>query len=125
MCRPFCALSTAVMASPSAALGARLNETVMAGNCPWWVMESACVVVSKCEKVLSGTALAVDELVAPAEVAPILDAEGTVLEVSAFCGVTRVFADGVHNAEPVSALDPAEVEPLPEECDAGAPLWPT
>ena len=66
----FCVLSTAVMASPSAALGERLNDTVIAGNWPWWLIESASVVFSKREKALSGTALLMAELVVPAEFAP-------------------------------------------------------
>ena len=90
----FCTLSTAVMALPSAAFSARLNDTVMAGNCPWWLIESDSVVVSKCEKALSGTALLVAELVMPAEFAPRLDVEEA-LAVSAFPGGAIVFADGV------------------------------
>ncbi len=102
-----------------------MKETVIAGNCPWCVMERAWVVVSKCEKVLRGSALAVDELVAPAEPEPMLDVEVTVLEVRAFGGGAIVLADGVNKAEPVSALEPAEVDPFPEDDEAGAPLWPT
>src|ERR1700677_3367087 len=104
MCMSFCALSTAVIALPSAAFRARLNDTVIAGNWPWCVTASGSVVFSKCAKALSGTALLVVELVAPAELAPTLD----VLAVSAFPGGVRVFADGVYRAELVSALDPAE-----------------
>jgi hypothetical protein len=51
-------LSIAVMALPSAALGARLNDTVTDGNWPWWLIESDCVVVSKWLNVLNGTAFA-------------------------------------------------------------------
>jgi hypothetical protein len=47
-----------------------------------------------------------------------------VLDVSAFTGGASVFADGVNNAVPVSAFDPADVEPLPDEDEAGAPLRP-
>jgi hypothetical protein len=36
----------------------------------------------------------------------------------------RVFAEGVYRAVVVSAFDPAEVEPLPEEVEAPAPLVP-
>src|SRR5580704_6616906 len=107
MCMSFSTLSTAAMALPSAAFGARLNDTVMAGNWPWWVTDSDSVVFSKCEKALSGTALLVAELVAPAEVAPLLDAVVEVLE-RAFAAGTRVFAAGVYRAEVVSALEPAE-----------------
>ena len=62
------------------------------------------------------------ELVAPAEVAPPADA--VVLDVRAFAGGVRVFAEGVYRAVVVSAFDPAEVEPLPEEVEAPAPLVP-
>jgi hypothetical protein len=48
----------------------------------------------------------------------------TLLEVSAFAGGVSVFADGVNNADPVNAFEPAEVEPLPDEDEAGAPLSP-
>ena len=51
--------------------------------------------------------------------------EVTLFEVSAFGGGDNVFADGVNNADPVSAFDPADVEPLPDEDEAGAPLCPT
>src|ERR1700722_3870087 len=123
MCRPFCALSTAVMASPSAALGARLNETVMAGNCPWWLIESGSVVFSKCEKALNGTALLMAELVAPAEVAPLLDVELTALDERALVGGARVLAAGVYSAEDVSEFEPAEDDPEDaKEEEAPAPV---
>jgi hypothetical protein len=74
-----------------------------------------------CENALSGTALLVVELGVPAELAPLLDVAFEVLEVSAFTGGANVFADGVYKAEPVSAFEPAEVVPLPEEL-AAAPV---
>ncbi len=40
---------------PSAAPGARLNDSVIAGNCPWWLTESGSSVVVKCANELSGT----------------------------------------------------------------------
>src|SRR5580692_5646368 len=124
MCISFCVLSTAVMASPSAAFGARLNDTVIAGNCPWWLMESASVVFSKCEKALSGTALLRAELVTPAEFAPLLDVADAPGE-SAFAGGASVFAAGVYGAEAVSALDPAEDAPEEaNEVEAPAPVAP-
>jgi len=124
MCKSFSTLSTAVIASPSAAFGARLNDTVIDGNCPWWLMESASVVFSKCEKALSGTALLMEELVAPAEVAPLFDVEGVVGE-SAFAGGVSVFADGVYWAELVSAFDPAEDDPEDaNEVEAPVPVAP-
>src|SRR3984885_5445470 len=93
----FCTLSTALIASPSAAFGPRLNDTVMAGNCPWWLIESASVVFSKCEKALSGTALLTAELGAPAEFAPLLDVVDALGE-SAFAGGASVFAGGRESA---------------------------
>ena len=120
----FCTLSTAVIALPSAPFGARLKDTVTAGNCPWWLMESGSVVCSKCEKALSGTALLVTELVAPAEFAPVPSVEKA-FDESAFEGGARVFADGVYCAELVSAFDPAEDDPEDaKDVDAPAPLAP-
>ena len=117
-------MSTAAMASPNAALGARLNETVIAGNWPWWLMESASVVFSKCEKALSGTALLMIELVAPAEDAPMFDVEA-VVGVSAFAGGARVFAAGVYSADEVTAFDPAEDDPEDaNEVEAPVPVAP-
>jgi hypothetical protein len=87
-------------------------------------MESASVVFSKCEKALSGTALLVVELVAPAELARRLDVEDALAE-SAFPGGARVFAEGVYSAEVVNALDPAA--DAPEEAneeEAPAPVAP-
>jgi len=61
------------------------------------------------------------ELVLPAEVEPLLDVAVDVLAVSAFTGGVNVFADGVYKAEPVSAFDPAEEDPLPDDELAGTP----
>ena len=86
-------------------------------------MESGSLVVSKCEKALSGTALLMAELVAPAEVAPLLDADVEALAERAFVGGARVFAAGVYSAEDVSALDPAEDDPEDaKEDEAPAPV---
>jgi hypothetical protein len=88
-------------------------------------MESASVVFSKCEKALNGTALLVAELVAPAEVAPLLEVDVEVLAASALRGGARVFAAGVYWAEAVSALDPAEDDPdEANEEEAPVPLAP-
>jgi hypothetical protein len=65
--------------------------------------------------------LLVAELVAPADDAPLLEVALEVLEVRALAGLFSVFAEGVYSAEPVNALDPADVEPFPLE-DAGAPV---
>src|ERR1017187_5406221 len=121
MCICFCTLLTAEMASPSDAFGARLNETVIAGNCPWWVMASVSVVFSKWAKLLSGTALLGVELVAPAEMAPLLVAASELLSFRALTGGVRVVAAGVYCAEAVSAFDPAEEDP-DEAKDDAAPV---
>ena len=86
-------------------------------------MESASVLVSKCEKALSGTALALVELVVPADVAPWLEVVVEELKVSALVGGVKVFAEAVYSTEVVVAFEPAEVEPFPVEL-AGAPLVP-
>src|SRR6202142_3906141 len=125
MCRSFCALSTAEMALPSDAFGARLNETVIAGNWPWCVIERASVVFSKCAIALNGTALAAAELVEPADVAPLLDEAVELLAVSALAGAASVFAEGVYFAEEVSALEPAEEDAEAEnDVEAPGPLVP-
>jgi hypothetical protein len=68
--------------------------------------------------------LLIVELVAPAELAPLLDAVD-VLGESAFAGGASVFADGVYSAELVSALDPAADAPDDaNEEDAPAPVAP-
>src|SRR3981189_1728858 len=100
MCISCCTFVISEIAPPSAAFGARLKDTVIAGNCPWCVIDSGSVVVSKCEKALKGTALLVVELVAPADVDPRLDVEVVVLDVSAFGGGVRVFPDRRHNPGP-------------------------
>ena len=88
-------------------------------------MESASVVFSKCENALSGTALLLAELVAPAELAPLLDEALEALVESAFAGGARVFAAGVYCAEAVSAFDPAEEDPEDaKDEEAPAPVAP-
>jgi hypothetical protein len=124
MCISFCTFVISLIAPPSAAFGARLKDTVIAGNCPWCIIDSASVVVSKCENALNGTALLKVELVVPAEVAPLLEFAFTVLDVSALIGGVNVFADAVNKTELVRAFDPADVEPLPDYEVAAAPVVP-
>ena len=50
------ALSIDLTASPSDVPGARLNETVTTGNCPWWLMASGALAVSMVVNAPSGTA---------------------------------------------------------------------
>src|SRR5271163_619900 len=95
MCMSFCTLVMDEIAPPSAALDARLKETVMAGNCPWWLIESCSVCDSKCENALSGTALLNVELALPADVEPLLEFAVDVLEVSALGGGDSVVVVGV------------------------------
>src|SRR5215469_2855936 len=45
----------ALTASPRAAPGAKLKETVTAGNCPWWLIARAVEPGSKRVKALRGT----------------------------------------------------------------------
>jgi hypothetical protein len=68
--------------------------------------------------------LLIVELVAPAELAPLVDAVD-VLGESAFAGGASVFADGVYSAELVSALEPAADAPEEANEDAApAPVAP-
>src|ERR1035437_7929698 len=112
----FCSLSMVEMALPSDACGARLNDTVMAGNCPWRVIESGSVMVSKCENALKGMARLAIALVAPEEFTPVVPA------VRMRVAGVSVFAVGVYSTPAVSAFEPAEVETLPDELEAPAPL---
>jgi hypothetical protein len=83
------------------------------------------VVFSKCEKALSGTALLVAELVAPADVAPMLDVVVAVLADSAFWGGVSTFAAGVYRADVVSEFDPADEDPEDAKEEAApAPVAP-
>ena len=63
----FCRSPIVVIALPSEEFVARLKETVNDGNCPWCVIDSGSVVVSKCENALRGIALLGVELVTPAD----------------------------------------------------------
>ena len=110
----------AVMALPRAALGAKLKETVIAGNWPWWLIERYSELVSKCENAPRGTALLFTELAATAELAALVELVAEALDVRAFGGGERVFGDAVSRGEVVKALEPAEVEPFPVVL-AGAP----
>ena len=86
-------------------------------------MESASVVFSKCANAPSGTALAVVELVVVAGFVPAPDVEG--FRESAFTGGASVLADGVYNAVPVNAFDPADDDPDDaNDDDAPAPVAP-
>src|ERR1700720_1891264 len=62
ICRSCCTLVIAVIALPSAAFGAKLKETVTAGDCPRGLMEKDSDVRSKWVNALSGTALLICEL---------------------------------------------------------------
>ena len=91
----------------------------MAGNCPWWLIESSSVVVAKWAKALSGTSLLSDEL--PAEI--VLAVVFAIL--SALVGAVSVLVAAVYCAVPVRAFDPAEDEPEAEnEVAAPAPVAP-
>ena len=68
----------------------------------------------------NGTALLVAELVAPAEVAPLLGVAAEAAAESALVSGIRVFADGVYKAEVVNAFDPADEEPEAANDDAAA-----
>ena len=87
-------------------------------------MDNGSVVVSKCENALNGTALLKAELVVPAEPAPELVLVLVVVVESTLAGGVSAFDEGVKSGLPVSALEPADVEPTDEEEDAGAPLAP-
>src|SRR5215469_10030607 len=103
-----CALSMATIALPSAAPGARLNDTVTTGNWPCRLMESGEDLRSKCANAFKGTALAALELLVrlpvPAGVGPM-----PVMMALGACESTA--EDGVYLTGAVSAFDPAETDP--------------
>jgi hypothetical protein len=120
------------IAVPREALGARLNDTVTDGNCPWWLMESASLISEACVKALSGTAFApVEEVdvfgVVPAVVPPFCEEVPVVLDVGVIAevGGVRTFEEGVYWTAVVCALEPAEVDAEDEyELTAEEPLAP-
>src|ERR1700690_2881714 len=67
---PTCSLArfTAFTASPSAAPGARLNESVTTGNWPWWLMVIGDALVSTWAKAASGIWPPLGNAVSEAEV---------------------------------------------------------
>src|SRR5437868_14705282 len=85
------------------------------------MMESASVVVSRCENALRGIGWLGELEVVPAALTPLGD---TVPAVSTRVGGVSVFADGVYRVVAVCALEPAEVDPLPDDVDAPAPVVP-
>src|ERR1039457_6548062 len=95
----FFTLFTALTASPSDASGARLNESVITGNWPWWFTVIGALDVSTCVKALSGTcppfgnavedAIPLPNLVLEAIVGLLADADVEVLATAApapLCG---------------------------------------
>ena len=52
---------TSLTASPSDTPGARLNESVTTGNCPWWFTASGAGVVSMRVNWLIGTIVPAEE----------------------------------------------------------------
>jgi hypothetical protein len=104
-----------------------LNDTVTDGNCPWWLIESASVVIDACVNALSGIAFApTDEVVVfavvPAVVPPLAEDVPCALVVpaSTLVGAVLTPEEGVYFTELVVAFDPAEDE-ADEENDVTAP----
>src|ERR1700722_2826299 len=111
MCISCCTLLIESIAPPREAFEARLNDTVIAGNCPWWLMESGSVVFSNCIRAESGTALLLPaELATPVELVPTVGCEEALFE-SAEVGGRSVAADGVYSTEVVVAFEPAAADP--------------
>src|SRR5258708_40314690 len=99
--RSRCTLSTAVIAVPSATLGARLNEIVTEGNWLWRLIDSGDCVRSKRVKALSGTAFAELELLVTFDGAvPFAPTPGLI----ALLGGMRTPEDGVYVTGVVSAF---------------------
>src|SRR5580698_5035270 len=118
--------SMSSMAVPSEALFPRLKETVTEGNCPWWLMESASVMVEAWVKALRGIAFAPTEAMAVLGVVPAADPPLTdelpapAVPESTEAGGLRTADEGVYLVDAVSALEPAAAE-ADEENDVAAP----
>ncbi len=63
-------LFTASTASPSDAFGARLKESVITGNWPWWLTVMGALVICRWVKALSGTWPPLGNAVEDADAAP-------------------------------------------------------
>src|ERR1700733_2088090 len=106
------ALLTASTASPSAALGARLNDKVTTGNWPWWLMAMGALWVSVVLNAASGTwppfGNAVVDAIGAAPLA-LLDP----VELRLFCDEVAELTGPLLNAVPVPPVvippDPLEV----------------
>src|SRR6185369_18008859 len=107
--RSRCTLSTAVIAVPSATVGARLKEMVTEGNWLWRLIESGDCVRSKRVKALSGTAFAELELLVTLEV--VVPFAPTPVLI-ALLGGMRTPEEGVYFTGVVSALEPAADDPV-------------
>jgi len=106
--RSRCTLSTAVIAVPSATLGARLKETVTEGNWLWRLIESGDCLRSNRVKALSGTEFAELELLVTLEgVVPFAPTPVLI----ALPGGTSTPEEGVYFTGVVSAFEPAEADP--------------
>ena len=123
--------SILVIAVPRDAFGARLNDTVTAGNCPWCVMASASVVSVMCVKALRGIARAPTEAtevfgVVPAEIpCDADDPDDEVAPARTVAGLFSTFAEGVYLTEVVRAFEPADAEADDEKLvEAPAPVAP-
>ena len=115
----------AVMASPSAAFGARLNETVMAGNCPWWVIESGSVVFSKVREGAEGHGVAHGRTGRAGRAAPVLDVRRGARRERIRGGRRAYWPTAYRAPKPVSAFEPAEEDPDDaNEVEAPAPVAP-
>src|ERR1700722_3678366 len=120
-----------VIAVPNEALGARLNDTVTEGNCPWWLMERASVMGEAFVNAPRGIAFALVAVVpvfgvVPAKVPPFCDeVPEDVIPPTAEAGAVNTDDDGVYLTEEVRALEPAAADADAEnELAAAAPLAP-
>src|SRR5260370_37969704 len=101
-------LSMAEIALPSAAPGARLNDNVTTGNCPWRLIERGEDFRSKRVNTLKGTAFAPLELLV--RVVAVVGA-APMPAVMAVGGWERTCDGGVKLTGGVNAFDTAEADP--------------
>src|SRR5437870_405157 len=107
---------TAFTASPSETFGARLNDSVTTGNCPWWLTAMGAGVSSTREKALRGTCPPLgnipDEAAAPLKIAvAVVDPEPVTMLVAALDAVLTGPLDRAVADDPPATMPIAPVVP--------------
>src|SRR5215475_4997119 len=109
-------LFTASTASPSDAPGARLNESVITGNCPWWFTVMGAERYSTCVNALSGTCPPVgntdeDAIVPPVRLLVGIALPAAVLEAAELAAVAAALEEFVGPCDSAAEADPPATSP--------------